>query len=65
MVADIHATSRHLMQKRLPDMGPGALDQRHLGFFAPAKPVPELGHKLQSRRASTNNDDVVKGWLGR
>jgi hypothetical protein len=65
MVADIHAAGRYLMQKGFPDMGPGALDQRHLGFPAPAEPVPKLGHKLQSRRSSTDNDDVVKERLGR
>jgi hypothetical protein len=53
------------MQERFPDVRPGALDQCHLGFLAPAEPVPELGHKLQSRRASTDDDDVVKGRLGR
>jgi hypothetical protein len=65
MMADIHATSRNLMQERFPDMGPGALDQCHLCFLASAEPVPKLRHKLQTRGSSTNDDDVVKGRLGR
>jgi hypothetical protein len=53
MVADIHAASRNLMQKRFPDMGPGAFDERHMGFLVAAKPVSQLGHKLQPCRTAT------------
>jgi hypothetical protein len=59
MVADIHAASCHLMQERFPDMGPGALDERHLCFFMSTKPVSQLSHKLQPCRTAANNHNLM------
>jgi hypothetical protein len=63
MVADIHAAGRYLMQKRFPDMRPRALDQRHLGFPVAAKPVSQLGHKLQPCRTAANNHNLMERRL--
>ena len=65
MVTDIHAAGRYLMQKRFPDMRPRALDQRHLGFPVAAKPVAQLGHKLQPCRTATNNHNLMERRLRR
>ena len=65
MVADIHAAGCHLMQQGLPDMGPRALDQRDLGLPVAAKPVAQLGHKLQPCRAAADDHDLMERRLRR
>ena len=63
VVTNIHAAGCYLMQERFPDMGPGALDERHLCFFMAAQPVTQLGHKLQPCRAAANNHNPMERWL--
>jgi hypothetical protein len=63
MAANIHAASRYLVQKRFPDMRPRALDQRHLGFPVAAKPVSQLGHKLQPCCTAANNHNLMERRL--
>jgi predicted HD phosphohydrolase len=41
-------------------MGPGTLDERHLGSLVSAKPISQPGHKLQPCRTAANNHDLVK-----
>jgi hypothetical protein len=45
-------------------MGPGALDQRHLCFLTSAKPVSQLGHKLQTCRTAANNHNPMERRIG-
>jgi len=60
VLARVQAAGRHRVQQRLPQMGPGALDQCYMRPPPPAEPVAQPGDELQARRTPAHHDDPVQ-----
>jgi len=59
VLVDVHAARRHLVQQRLPDVRPVAVDERHPGAAPAPQAVAELRRELEPARATADDDDLV------
>ena len=56
----IHAARSDLVQGRLPDVGPAAVDQRDLCLAAAPELFAEPGRKFETAGAAADDDDAVR-----
>src|SRR5262245_47637576 len=57
---EIHTSGGDLVQQGLPKMSARFVDQGDISELAPAEPVTQLGHKLESAGAAADHNDSVK-----
>jgi hypothetical protein len=60
MLRGIHAAGGDFVKQRLPEMGPGTLDQRNPRFAFARQTVAKARYKLKSPGSPTHDDYMVQ-----